>query len=270
MAKQWKCARCSTKNDEGTLTCSNCRMIRGAVVVKSSLGTSQGAPQGWPWSDPPPPAPEPRSGADPAQAPAPPTSQWVLPSTSDPTTGRGKRRLAIPALLLIFGVVGAVISNASPDAPAESTTEAESATFDMHVGDCLDIEDTSGELVSGISARRCDREHEYEVIFTGSATGASYPSESALDEYFDANCVPAFEGYVGEPFDTSVLDIFWLVPNEEGWLEGDRAVQCLVYHPQIKRLTESLKGAGLRTASTPPSSPEVLPIDARAVSIRAS
>jgi membrane protease subunit (stomatin/prohibitin family) len=32
MAKGWKCARCSTSNDDAVLSCSGCGMIRGSVV----------------------------------------------------------------------------------------------------------------------------------------------------------------------------------------------------------------------------------------------
>ena len=42
MAKGWKCARCSTQNPETRITCTNCNLIRGSVVVPSSMGASTG------------------------------------------------------------------------------------------------------------------------------------------------------------------------------------------------------------------------------------
>jgi hypothetical protein len=152
----------------------------------------------------------------------------------------------IPALFLIVGTVGAAIAvaTASPEAPDGSAAGSDDRAYQFAVGDCLDIADTSGEEVSGIEGRPCDNEHEYEVIFTGPADGAGYPSDAAFDDFFEAKCVPAFESYVGEGFYESVLDIFWLIPTREGWRQGDRTIQCLVYHPSVKRLTQSLKGAG--------------------------
>lgn len=246
MAKQWKCARCGTKNVETTLTCANCRMIRGAVVVKTSEDAGRpwrpvlppAAPPATPWANPPP--------ALPADQPIPAStpSYWALPDQAPQS--RSRMRLIIPALFLAVGVVGATLAvfSASPRAPVSGSADTGVQSFDMVVGDCLDIADVSGEVVSGITARPCNREHEYEVIFTGSADGVGYPTDDAFGGYFNTMCVPAFEAYIGEEWGASPLDIFWLTPTREGWRQGDRSIQCLVYHPTVKRLTQSLKGAG--------------------------
>ena len=55
--------------------------------------------------------------------------------------------------------------------------------------------------------------------------------------------MPAFEAYVGKSFQDSELEVFWLSPTEEAWNDGDRSMQCALYHPRIHRLTESLKGS---------------------------
>lgn len=250
MAKQWKCARCATKNVETTLTCSNCRMIRGAVVVKSS----NDAGQSWQPLIPPSPSP-PLSAAPSMEAPrpadassdpppsAPIPGYWVQPD--QPIQGHARLRLVIPALFLVVGVVGAALAvfTASPEAPDRAAnTSFRQLAFD--VGDCLDIANVSEEEVSGITARPCNREHEYEVIFTGLAEGVGYPTEQTFDAFFTAHCLPAFETYIGEPYEDSVFDIFWLIPTREGWRQGDRSIQCMVYHPMVRRLTTSLKDAG--------------------------
>ena len=111
MAKQWTCARCSTKNDEGTLTCTNCRMIRGAVVVPGSTWDRQPGAQfpdapaldqpapssaepspGWQAADrwsagEPPPTGEPQLAAQPQTAEPPPTADLgqAPPSSSAPS-----------------------------------------------------------------------------------------------------------------------------------------------------------------------------------------
>jgi hypothetical protein len=247
MAKQWKCARCGTKNLETTLTCSTCRMIRGAVVVKTSRDdATTWQPPNTPSTPAWPPARSEPVGTLPAsmQTNAPVQTYWTPPGEG--TQGRSRMRLLIPALFLAIGVVGAALAviSASPQAPAGVSPATELQALNVNVGDCLDIANITEEEVTGISARPCNREHEYEVIFTGTMDGVGYPSDDALGEYFDGHCVPAFEVYIGEAWESSPLDIFWLTPNREGWRQGDRSIQCLVHHPTVKRLTMSLKGIG--------------------------
>jgi hypothetical protein len=240
MARQWKCARCGTKNVETTLTCSNCRMIRGAVVVKTDTTPAAWAtPEAWSAPEASPPAP-----TDAVPSPVPTPTYWGQADVA--ADGGSRTRLVIPALFLIVGLVGAAIAvaTASPEAPEGSAAGSDYLADQFAVGDCLDIADISAEEVSGIEGRPCNREHEYEVIFTGPAEGVGYPTDAAFDDFFAVNCIPAFESYVGEAFEESVLDIFWLIPTREAWRQGDRTIQCLVYHPSVKRLTQSLKGAG--------------------------
>lgn len=229
MAKQWKCERCGTRNPDSTLTCATCRSIRGAVVVKPPAGTPD------PWQAPVQP---------------PPGTYWTQPSlpTQPAASSHRRARLIVPVLLLVSGIVGLAVLVASPEAPPiETLTGAapETATWDeLQVGDCVDIADASGEVVEGIDERPCTFEHEYEVFFSGAAEGSAYLSDAEFDAFYRANCLPAFETYIGEAYEDSVLDIFWLIPTEDAWAEGDRTVQCLVYHPRIPRLTTSLKGSG--------------------------
>lgn len=235
MAKQWKCERCGTRNPESTLTCATCRSIRGAVVVKPAPG----APD--PWQVP----------AGPAQpAPPSPASYWTQPTlTAQPAASSHNRsRLVVPLVLLVGGILGLAVFLASPEAaPTDTVTGAAPETeawYELQVGDCVDIADASSEVVEGIDERPCTFEHEYEVFFSGAVEGSDYLSDAAFDDFYRANCLPAFEAYIGETYEDSVLDIFWLVPTEEAWAEGDRTVQCLVFHPRIPRLTTSLKGSG--------------------------
>lgn len=241
MAKQWKCERCGTRNPESTLTCATCRSIRGAVVVKPPAG----APDPWqtpdPWQVP----------AQPAQPVPPPSgTYWTQPAlgAQPAASSHSRSRLIVPVVLLVGGILGLAVFLASPEAtPVDTLTGSapEVATsYQLQVGDCVDIADASGEVVEGIDERPCNFEHEYEVFFSGAAEGSAYLSDAAFDDYYRANCLPAFEAYIGETYEDSALDIFWLVPTEEAWADGDRTIQCLVYHPRIPRLTTSLKGSG--------------------------
>lgn len=168
-----------------------------------------------------------------------------MPADNESSKWRFRLLLLVPAVLL-FGIVVAVF-NASPIAPDEigtDTSEAAASWSDLRVGECFDVEETSAGTIEDVTRRPCDREHQYELFLTESLTGVGYPTDSEFDVVFEDVCVPAFEAYVGAPFGSSVLDIYWLVPNREGWRQGDRTVQCAVYHPNLPRLTAPLKGVG--------------------------
>jgi putative regulator of septum formation len=244
MARQWKCARCGTPNDEGTLTCSNCRMIRGAVVVPGSF--SQRVE--------PPAVDTEASAAEPpatiASGELAPTS-WdgsgvrvAAPSASVPFWRRIPLGLVVVAVLVVGGGIVGYLSNANRSSSGEITKGGDLVVSDLRVGDCFDLKDASADQVGEVTAVPCGVAHEYEMYFVGAMADGVFPSDDAFDAFFENNCIDSFEAYVGRAYEASELDIFWLVPIEDGWNAGDRSVQCAVYHPQISRLTESLKGSG--------------------------
>jgi hypothetical protein len=242
MAKQWKCARCSTLNDEGTLSCSNCRMIRGAVVP-------EGSPSWQPTSDP-----VDADGAAPV-LPSDTPSAPGLPSWVQAGSGYGVapppkplwRRippgLLIFAVLIAIGAVGGWYFNASRSSEGAITKEGDLKAIDLRVGDCFDLKDPAAEEIGDVTARPCTTEHEYEVFFVGNMPEGDFPPSEAFVAYVTDNCQPAFDTFVGKVYADSELDIFWFEPLSAGWSDGDRSVQCAVYHPRIHRLTESLKGS---------------------------
>lgn len=229
MAKQWTCARCSTKNDEGTLTCSNCRMIRGAFVVP---GTFNAYPDASSPASPTGPSPGWPTQADPLPTAA-PTPFWR----------RIPIGLVIFGLLLAAGAIGGIITNAGRSDTGEIVNDGDMMATDLRVGDCFDLKDPTAEEISDVTARPCTDPHEYELIWTGSMAEGAYPPKSAFDAFMESNCFNAFDAYVGTAFEDSELDIYWLYPVEDGWNNGDRSVQCAAYHPTNSGLTSSLRAS---------------------------
>jgi hypothetical protein len=45
-------------------------------------------------------------------------------------------------------------------------------------------------------------------------------------------CLPTFEVYTGEDYDTSQLWVGYFVPDESAWSAGDRVMQCYLYLPE--------------------------------------
>jgi hypothetical protein len=252
MAKQWKCARCSTKNDEGTLTCSNCRMIRGAVVVPSTFsapGPSPAAPQ-----DPSPDWPS--SGDSPSTGETTPSgpSFWTpsgaassepyfpaAPAAPTPLWRRIPIGWVLFAVILGAGAIGGLITNAGRSSTGEITNDGDMLATDLRVGDCFDLKESDAESITDVTARPCTDEHEYELFHVAVMAEGPFPGDAAFDVFFEDNCLGTFETYVGKAYAESVLDIFWLTPGEEAWDEGDRSIQCAVYHPSDATLTGSLK-----------------------------
>jgi len=152
-------------------------------------------------------------------------------------------QVAIGVGVLLISVVGAWFFNASRSGSGEIAKSGDLPASELRVGDCFDLKDPTAEDVEDVSAIVCADEHEFEVFFTGSLAAGDFPGETAFSTFVEDQCVPAFHAYVGTPYLDSELDIFYFVPTPEVWVEGDRSVQCALYHPLISRLTGTLKGS---------------------------
>jgi hypothetical protein len=98
---------------------------------------------------------------------------------------------------------------------------------DLSVGDCFD-EPTTGETVRDVQHHPCSDLHSGEVIFIGSLTAATYPTNDELDQWVLANCLPAYQTYTGIDLrtDTAGHDLTYFWPTSDGWTKGDRKVIC--------------------------------------------
>lgn len=270
----WKCARCSTVNDESGISCTNCGLMRGSVVIG---GTSDGpigtesipiqrpAPEARPAAETPwtpdapramdaPPAtpatggsPVPDSGA-PAEVPS-----WMVPNPelagpeAPPARVPIWKRLPLGNLLFVALLIGGGITTwyfgAGRNEAGQIAKPGDLGAVDLRVGDCYDLKEPQASEIEDVAAKPCTEAHEYELFFVGSLPEGAYPADAVFERYVLDNCDPAFATYVGTAYQDSTLDIYWLIPTPDSWDSGDRSVQCAVYDPKIPRLTTSLKGA---------------------------
>ncbi|WP_062467331.1 septum formation family protein [Demequina maris] len=100
---------------------------------------------------------------------------------------------------------------------------------ELAVGDCLTISGT-GDTVGDVPVVDCEDAHEAEVYATFDLDPGSY-DEDAVVATVEERCVDGFEDYVGEPYRTSSLDVFYTYPLEDAWAEGDRLAVCAAYAP---------------------------------------
>jgi hypothetical protein len=111
----------------------------------------------------------------------------------------------------------------------------------LKVGDCFVI--PNGTTIQTVEKHPCTESHNAEVIFVGEHDGTTYPISLTLDRYIDENCVPAFEPYVGRPFESDpAMTIGYFYPSRETWDSGDRTITCYVSQPDDGPMTESVKG----------------------------
>jgi len=152
-------------------------------------------------------------------------------------------QVAIGAVVLLVGAIGAWYFNASRAGSGELTRSGDLPASELRVGDCFDLKDPTAENVDDVAAKVCTEEHEFEVYFVGFLPAGDYPGDAAFSDYVDIECLASFGTYVGTPYLESELDVFYFTPTVEAWDEGDRSIQCAVYHPLVSRLNGSLKGS---------------------------
>ncbi len=268
----WKCARCSTMNDESGISCKTCGLMRGSVVIHGaqdgpigteSIPVARPTPDAAPttpvpWTPDPPPAaqapwtPDAPPAAD-ATAPA-GAPTWVAPSPelAAPELPAAApvplwKRLPIGGIIFAVLVVGGGISSlyfgAARNDTGEIAKSGDLTANNLRVGDCYDLKVPDANEIEDVTAKPCTEAHQYEMYWTGAMAEGDYPAETAFEDYVVANCDPAFTTFIGRAFEDSVLDIYWLYPTDDSWRQGDRTVQCAVYDPNQPLLTASLKGA---------------------------
>ncbi len=114
---------------------------------------------------------------------------------------------------------------------------------EMSVGECFDLADPDSEFIDDVTQRECTEPHQFEMFFVGDLPDGQYPSDSDVNLWLEANCIPAFAEYVGVDYQSSVIEALPITPTEDGWNDGDHSVQCAMHDPTNPELTESLRNA---------------------------
>ena len=110
------------------------------------------------------------------------------------------------------------------------------------VGDCFN--ETDDEIVSDVPTIDCALPHDYEVYAEFDIDRANWPGDDEIFSLADEGCYSPFAGYVGVPFEDSVLDYTYYVPTQDGWENyDDHAVSCIIFDP-AGQTTGSLMAAG--------------------------
>jgi hypothetical protein len=160
-----------------------------------------------------------------------------------PGDGRG-RALAgwIMGLIGVVGFVALIVAAVATDGLDDGTV----SIFELHRGQCVDLDDGDSDLITGLPARDCDEPHDGEVFLIRPMTvsGDEFPGRSALDKKAEEVCSgDAFEEYVGLAYDESELSITYVTPSEDSWTMGDRDVVCVATSSDGSKLTDTVEAS---------------------------
>ncbi|MBT0993520.1 septum formation family protein [Cellulomonas sp. DKR-3] len=155
--------------------------------------------------------------------------------------GRARGRgLAIAALVIaplwiVVAVVMFVVGLAG-DGPGSSYA----------VGDCVQLDgDAGADVDEGVAPAMpsvpCAEPHDGEVYAAKDLPAGPYPGLDQVQQQGDAYCASEFEAFVGVPYDESRLELFYVYPQQVGWLTGDREIACVV--TDVDAVTGTLRGA---------------------------
>ena len=152
--------------------------------------------------------------------------------------------LALSGCSALNSIIGGGSDAPRDDETGEVTEGSNIDIFSLSVGDCK-MEDASGEI-QDTDVVPCSEPHDEEVYFDFELEGDEFPEGDAIDAEGEAQCLPAFEEYVGIDYQSSSLDLFWITPTQDTWDQlNDRVVQCVLYSYDGEQLTGSMKGAGV-------------------------
>jgi len=182
-------------------------------------------------------------------APPPPMDPAAIPGWSVAEAPRRSWFRRIPAGWLIVAVLvigGGLVGwyfNAGRSSSGDITKAGDLNATDLRVGDCFDLKDPNVDTIEAVRAVPCTTDHTYELFFRGTMPAGDYPTDQGFDSWMSANCIPAFDTYVGRSYDQSNLEVYYMVPTGDGWRSGDHSIQCALYPRNNAHPTTSLKGS---------------------------
>jgi len=111
--------------------------------------------------------------------------------------------------------------------PPDGPLPAERSLPTLTVGDCFSSERLSaGGTTAAVELVDCGTTHTFEVIATTDAP--DNVDFEQIDGFAERSCDQLFESYVGVPYDSSALTIYWITPRLEAWnTAGDRRSICI-------------------------------------------
>ncbi len=152
---------------------------------------------------------------------------------------------------------GTAATTTTSEIPVETTTTTEVPieggeqifVYEPEVGDCFDLRRLESEGSTGpvdiVLLIDCTLPHRYEVFDVQSFENVYgvYPGEQALEDFANQNCTRNFDGYVGQRYELSEIEVHFWTTVEREWGSGPQPFACTLYVPGSDRSAGSLAGS---------------------------
>jgi Domain of unknown function (DUF4190)/Septum formation len=150
-------------------------------------------------------------------------------------------------ILVVGAVIVAALAQQSPGQPHRSastgqiTAKGTTSIWSLHAGDCFQNPSADQALlgVTSVTVGPCTTPHNAQIFAQFSATGASFPGNSALDRQATAGCQAQIAGHLDKSKLTGAMSLHFLLPQQQSWADGHRTISCFVVAP-TSSLTSSL------------------------------
>ena len=120
------------------------------------------------------------------------------------------------------------------DAAGSISETGDLSVFRFRVGDCFNDPTGDTEMVTEVEAVPCSTSHDNEVFHIFDLPDGPFPGTTTIDDHVSDECIPAFESYVGTPYEVSELYLYPITPTEESWGLDDHEVVCALYAMEEK------------------------------------
>ena len=132
----------------------------------------------------------------------------------------------------------------SRDAAGSIDEQGDLSVFRFRVGDCFNDPSNTDTEVSDVDAVPCSEAHDNEVFHLFDLADGPYPTEAGIEAAVESQCLPAFDSYVGNAYESSELFAFPISPTQQSWETfDDREVVCVLYADGTQ-LVGSMRGSG--------------------------
>lgn len=152
--------------------------------------------------------------------------------------------------VVAVGVCCVATAGCSGDDEVDPTKPAPQEVLEVSVdaeqGTCMDVSEDFPPEVEELPIIGCEQPHTHEIYATVVAgeSGDVYPGLTGLETIAQAECLTAFDEFVGISAFDSTLAFSWLVPTLDGWNdENDREILCVLTDTQNERTTGTARGA---------------------------
>ncbi len=175
--------------------------------------------------------------------------------------------MGVTALALVAGAVGCSGDDDTSSATTTSTVAIETTTttevaidgegteqifvYEPQVGDCfdrrqLDPDDKATRAKRDIVLRiDCDLAHRFEVfdVLTFDNAFGIYPGDQALQQFANERCTTNFDGYIGQRYELSAIEISFWAPSSQDWDRDPQPFACTLYDPKAGLTVGTLAGS---------------------------